>query len=245
MSIRLQKLGLRRGRRDVLVDIDAELEAGRRIALCGPNGAGKSSLLGLIAGDLKPRSGSVRLNDQPPASLSAQALADLRAVLVQQTELAHPFSVGQVAGLGSHDGRAQLAELGLDALADRRYTALSGGEQRLVQLARVLAQLDAADAHPAWLLLDEPVSHLDLGMAQRVLDAAGHRAARGRGVIAVLHDLERASRWAERLLVLSAGRLIADGSPAEILTSDLVRRVWDLQATVVVEDTGGIRIRPY
>ena len=91
---------------------------------------------------------------------------------------------------------------------------------------------------------DEPVSHLDLGMAQRVLDAAGRRAARGRGVIAVLHDLERASRWAERLLVLSGGRLIADGSPAQILTGELVRRVWDLDATVVAEDAGGIRIRP-
>jgi iron complex transport system ATP-binding protein len=243
MSIRLQELGLHRGRREVLIDIEAELEAGRRIALCGPNGAGKSSLLGLIAGDLKPGRGTVRLNGRSPASLSAQALADLRAVLVQQTELAHPFSVLQVAGLGRGDGRAQLAELGLDGLADRRYTALSGGEQRLVQLARVLAQLDRASADPAWLLLDEPVSHLDLGMAQRVLDAAGRRATGGRGVIAVLHDLERASRWAERLLVLSGGRLIADGRPAEVLTSELVSRVWDLGARVIPEDAGGIRIR--
>jgi iron complex transport system ATP-binding protein len=243
MSIRLEELGLRRGHRDVLVELDAELEAGRRIALCGPNGAGKSSLLALIAGDLKPSQGRVRLNGQAPASVSAGVLADLRAVLVQQTELAHPFSALQVAGLGGRDGLAQLTELGLDGLADRRYTALSGGEQRLVQLARVLAQLDRASADPAWLLLDEPVSHLDLGMAQRVLDAAGRRAARGRGVIAVLHDLERASRWAERLLVLSGGRLIADGRPAEVLTSELVSRVWDLRARVIPEDAGGIRIR--
>jgi iron complex transport system ATP-binding protein len=76
-----------------------------------------------------------------------------------------------------------------------------------------------------------------------VLDAAGRRAARGRGVIAVLHDLERASRWAERLLVLSGGRLIADGRPAEVLTSELVSRVWDLRARVIPEDAGGIRIR--
>lgn len=244
MSIRLEKLGLRRGGRDVLVDLDAELEAGRRIALCGPNGAGKSTLLALIAGDLEPGSGDLFLNGRPPASLSARALADLRAVLVQQTELAHPFSALQVVALGGRDGRPQLAELGLGDLADRRYTALSGGEQRLVQLARVLAQLDEARADPAWLLLDEPVSHLDLGMAQRVLDAAGQRAARGRGVIAVLHDLERASRWAERLLVLSGGRLIADGRPEEVLTSELVSRVWDLAATVVPETEGGIRIRP-
>lgn len=244
MSIRLQELGLRRGHREVLIGIEAELEAGRRIALCGPNGAGKSSLLGLIAGDLKPDHGSVHLNDRSPTSLPAQTLADLRAVLVQQTELTHPFSALQVAGLGDSDGHTQLTELGLAGLTERPYTALSGGEQRLVQLARVLAQLDAAEADPAWLLLDEPVSHLDLGMAQRVLDAAGRRAARGRGVIAVLHDLERASRWAERLLVLSAGRLIADGRPAEVLTSALVSRVWDLRAKVIPEDGGGIRIRP-
>lgn len=245
MSVGLEQLGLRRGDRNVLIDLEAELEAGRRIALCGPNGAGKSSLLGLIAGDLKPSRGAVRLNGRSPTSLSAQDLADLRAVLVQQTELFHPFSARQVAGLGAADGLAQLAELGLGDLADRRYTALSGGEQRLVQLARVLAQLDRASADPAWLLLDEPVSHLDLGMAQRVLDAAGRRAASGRGVIAVLHDLERASRWAERMLVLAGGRLVADGRPAEVLTGELVSRVWDLRARVILEDAGGIRIRPY
>jgi iron complex transport system ATP-binding protein len=245
----LDKVSLARGPHPVLEDVRAELATGTRIAVCGPNGAGKSTLLAALAGDLRPRKGRIRLGDVRPARASAARLARLRAMLVQQNALDHPFPVDRVLALGDAGADARrralaLAEVGIDDLVDRPCTELSGGELRLVHLARVLLQLDAGE-DGNWLLLDEPASHLDLGMAERAMRAAARRAAAGRGVIAVLHDLELASRWAERVLVLAGGRLVADGTPAQALTREVVTEGWGLDVQVdEAPDGAGLVIRP-
>ncbi|HSG89506.1 MAG TPA: ATP-binding cassette domain-containing protein [Pseudomonadales bacterium] len=248
MSLALEDVTLMRGARTLLTRQSLALAPGMRIALCGPNGAGKSSLLGLLAGDLRPSRGRVLIDGRAPRHWGAAELARHRAVLVQQTELMHPFRMEQVVGLAAAPGADLdpapiLAELGIDDLRGRLYTQLSGGEQRLVQLARVLAQLDASTVEPGWLLLDEPASHLDLGMTARVLAAATRRAARGHGVIAVLHDLELASRWAQRMLVLHDGALIGDGAPRTVLDEGLVETAWQVRARVLDDPEGGVRIR--
>lgn len=261
MSFEVEEVGLRRGGKQVLENVSATLPRGCRIALCGPNGAGKSSLLALLAGDLKATAGTVRLDDRPVRRWKPLELARRRAVLVQQTELLHPFRMEQVVGLtrpaqaanGTVEAAriragtdALLDELGLAALRGRRYTELSGGEQRLVQLARVLRQSDAGaelDGTPGWLLLDEPVSHLDLGMTQCALDAVNRRVGTGCGVIAVFHDLELASRWADRMLILAKGALLADAAPEEALEEQRVASAWQVRVRVRPDGEGGVQLR--
>ena len=242
-------LGLRLGRKPVLSEVDLELSAGRCTALLGPNGAGKSSLLALLAGDRAPTRGRVRMDRRAPHRLSAADLAARRAVLVQRSELAHPFTVDRVVELGCPGAPRVLrglilAELDIEDLADRIYTELSGGEQRLVQLARVLLHCETLEP-PGWLFLDEPESHLDLGVVQRVMRAARRRAERGLGVVAALHDLELASRWADEVVVLDAGRVRARGEPADALTADVVTDVWRTPVEVLPEapPARGVRIR--
>lgn len=247
-KLRTRDAGLRLGGRDVLRSIDTTFEAGRCTALLGPNGAGKSSLLALLAGDLAPTKGKVRMDGDTPHRMAPADLAGRRAVLVQRNTLTHPFSVDRVVELGFPGApralcRLMLAELGIEDLAERIYTELSGGEQRLVQLARVLLQCETLTP-PGWLFLDEPESHLDLGVVQRVMGAARRRADRGLGVVAAIHDLELASRWADQVLVLSEGAVVAEGEPGEALTGGRLSEVWRTPLEVEREDgRRGVRIR--
>jgi len=247
----LSHASLVRGGRSVLQDVNLAFEPGELIGLCGPNGAGKSSLIGLCAGDLAPSSGSASLHDIAPALCPPDELALLRAVMSQNPALEHPFPVAEVVALGSPatpmaDRESVLHELGCADLLRRIYTELSGGERRLVQLARIFLQAERATGlgHRPWLLLDEPVSQLDLGRSQQVMHALKARAARGLGVVAVMHDIELASRHAERLLVLGHGRVIADGDPNAALSEDTLRQAWKVEARIEAESPGpGVRVR--
>ena len=247
----LSHAGLFRGGRAVLQDVDLSFTPGMLICLCGPNGAGKSSLIGLCAGDLAPSSGSVDLHGISPATCPPDELALLRAVMPQSPALDHPFAVTDVVALGAPSTptavrESALDELGCANLLPRIYTELSGGERRLVQLARVFLQAERASdlGHRPWLLLDEPVSQLDLGRSHQVMTALRVRADRGLGIVTVMHDLELASRHAERLLVLGNGRVIADDTPAAALTEDSLRKAWQIDARVEAESPGpGVRVR--
>ncbi|MEE4298167.1 MAG: ATP-binding cassette domain-containing protein [Pseudomonadales bacterium] len=247
-ALRARGLSLQLGGRPVLNGISSSFEAGTCTAVVGPTGAGKSSLLALLAGDLAPSKGRVRMNGSAPHRMAPADLAGRRAVLAQRNPLNHPFSVDRVVELGFPGApralrRLVLAELGIESLAERIYTELSGGEQRLVHFARVLLQCETL-APPGWLFLDEPESHLDLGVVQRAMRAARRRAERGLGVIAAIHDLELASRWADRVLMLSEGAVAADGAPRETLTGGLLSELWRTPIAVDADDgTQGVRIR--
>jgi len=240
-----------RGGRAVLQDVDLTFHPGILICLCGPNGAGKSSLIGLCAGDLAPTTGDVSLHDISPSICPPDELARLRAVMPQSPALEHPFAVAEVVVLGAPSTpmaarESVLDELGCADLLRRIYTELSGGERRLVQLARVLLQAARAThaGHRPWLLLDEPVSQLDLGRSHQVMTALEARARQGLGIVTVMHDVELASRHAGRLVLLGNGRVIADGPPTTALTEDTIRQAWQIEARLEVESPGpGVRIR--
>lgn len=251
MTFALSQVSLDRGGRRVLDGIDLELKAGTLIAICGPNGAGKSSLLALCAGDLPVTTGQLQLDGQDPWHCSAADLAARRAVMAQNPALNHPFDVAEVVALGAPDTpfdqrKRALAELGSEGLLQRTYTELSGGERRLVQLARVMLQAERAEraGQRPWLLLDEPVNQLDLGRSHQVMCLLAERAMRGWGVVTVMHDLELASRHAQRLVLLADGRSIADAPPRQALTAETLRRGWQVAAEVEAEVSGpGVRIR--
>jgi len=224
--------------RALVDDVSLEIRAGEVVALVGPNGAGKSTLLGLLAGDLRPAAGGVLLHGEPVSALSARALALRRAVLPQQTLARFAFTVEEVVAMGRspHVGplsrlqardldavRAAMAGAEVVELAERRFPTLSGGEAARAALARVLAQ------EAPVLLLDEPTAALDLRHQEMVMRLARKlaRGARRSAVVVVLHDLNLASAWADRIGVMAGGRLVTCAPPWEALTADLVRRVFD------------------
>ncbi|MFC4296393.1 ABC transporter ATP-binding protein [Novosphingobium tardum] len=222
--------------RSVLAGVDAVLRAREVTAICGPNGAGKSTLLAALAGLRTPDSGTVTLNDQPLASLDRDLRARTLGYLPQAGEIAWDIDVATLAGLGRLPWRASpaeneaavaaaLAALDLEAFAARRVSRLSGGERARALLARVLA------GTPAWILADEPLASLDLAHAATLVAHFRHAArSDGIGVILVLHDLAQAMNHADRVLVLDAGRIVADGAPEVALDEGVLKRVWGVSA---------------
>jgi iron complex transport system ATP-binding protein len=245
-----ESLHVRAGWRRLLVDVSLQVAPGRFVAVLGENGAGKTTLLRALAGErLTPAlraTGAVRLNGRPIELYKARDRARVRAVLPQQTQYAFAFTALEVAALGrfAFSGDIQtdraIAHEALslaDAahLEDREVPTLSGGERARVQLACVLAQLWEREwPQPRYLLLDEPTAALDLAHQHYILACVRDFAAQRRiGVLAILHDLNLAAQYADRVFVLRDGRLLAQGCPAEVLTPELIASGFAVAARVL------------
>lgn len=236
------------GGKRIVTDVDFTARPGEIAAIVGPNGSGKTTFLKALSGDL-PFSGTVAVNGRDLAAMKPVEAATARAVLPQATTLSFPFTVREVVRLGLVGGRSgvlpgenerlperALARVDLDGFAGRFYQELSGGEQQRVQLARVLCQVWAPvlDGKPRYLFLDEPVSSLDIKHQLIIMNIARDFARRGGGVIAILHDLNLTAMYADRVFVMHRGRLAADGSPQEVLSDDLIEKVFDCRLRVGV-----------
>lgn len=212
--------------------VSLQIASGEMVAIIGPNGAGKSTLLRLLTGYLAPSAGECRLLGKNLMDWKPQPLARTRAVMRQYSELAFPFSVSEVIRMGRTPyGETKcpqaLQEVMIQTdclpLAQRDYRALSGGEQQRVQLARALAQLWQPEPTPRWLFLDEPTSALDLYHQQhtlRLLRQLTHQQPLA--VCCVLHDLNLAALYADRILLLAQGELVACGTPEQVLNSEIL-----------------------
>ncbi|MDX7834790.1 heme ABC transporter ATP-binding protein [Aeromonas caviae] len=251
-------LRLSRGNRLILDSLDLDLHAGSLTALLGPNGAGKSSLLKCLTGELE-HEGEIHLFGQTRRGWVDNALAHRVGVLPQSSSLSFPFLCEEVVAMGRlpHSEpasrrdeivRAAMTHAGVDHLANRLYPGLSGGERQRVQFARVLAQIWQEPSpgrlpdpeQPRLLLLDEPTSALDLKYQHQLLTMARALAARNTAVLVVLHDLNLAARYADRLVMLEQGRLMADGSAGEVLTPALIARLYDYPAQVIHHPESGV-----
>lgn len=218
----------------ILSNISLSLHPGELVALIGPNGAGKSTLLRLLTGYLTPDHGECLFEGKPLSHWTPQALSRKRAVMRQQSHPGFDWPVETVVAMGrapwGTDGEQQVVRqvmqlTGCESLSGRRFNALSGGEQQRVQLARALAQLWSHDEPQGWLFLDEPTSALDLYHQQHLLRLLRQLTLRGKlHVCAVLHDLNLAALWADRLLLLHQGSLVAQGTAKEVLQSETLRR---------------------
>lgn len=240
--LRAENLHIRRGERSVLSGVDLHLQPGQVLGVLGPNGAGKSTLLSALSGDLKPSEGQVWLADKPLDQWVGEARARRLAVLPQSSTLSFAFRVDEVVGMGrlphatgaEQDARiVQEALQAADALhlAERGYMALSGGERQRVHLARVLAQLWPGDGDCV-LLLDEPTSMLDPLHQHTVLQAVRRFAERSVAVLIILHDLNLAARYCDRLLLLDEGRVQLSGTATEVLQPAALKRVFGLDVLV-------------
>ena len=212
-------------------------------AIVGYTNAGKSTLLRQLTGYLQPDSGECRLFNMPLNEWSITELVKHRAVMRQNSHMAFPFSVQEVIQMGRHPHRtgnqdnetAQIMALcDCQALANRDYRQLSGGEQQRVQLARLLVQLWEPTPSPKWLLLDEPTSALDIHHQQhlfRLLRQLVHE--RQFNVCCVLHDLNLAARYADRVVLMQKGKVIANGKPQDVLTQQALTMLYGADITVL------------
>ena len=229
MLLTLRNLTVRRGLCPVVEGVSLTVAAGECVGLIGPNGTGKTSLLRGALG-LLPATGHSSL-----AAMSPDARARAAAWLPQSREIAWGISVAHLVRLGrtphlghglDDDGAVShaLARMGLEGFRERAATRLSGGEQARALIARALAQ------EAPLLLADEPIAGLDPAAQIATMRVFARLAEEGGAVIASLHDLGLAARYCTRLIVLSRGRLVADGPPRTVLTPDLLAEVFDIRA---------------
>lgn len=242
-------VSMKAGKATLVDGVDLEVSGGEMIAIVGPNGAGKSTLLRMLSGDLRPTGGGVMLGQRDIGAYSPRELALRRAMLSQHVHVAFPFTVEEIVEMGT-GGRSRAAsrtlvdealhEVGLERFRDRQLPTLSGGEQQRAHFARVLVQLACGEAQhgPALLLLDEPTSSLDLRHQIDLVESARRRAQAGTAVVAILHDLNLAMRFADRIVLLHRGRLAAIGDRRTTITSERIRELFDVDVEIRHTDDG-------
>ncbi|MFE3838610.1 ABC transporter ATP-binding protein [Pseudogemmobacter sonorensis] len=237
-----------RGGRNVVHDVGLEILPGQMTVLIGPNGCGKSTLLKTVSRLLAPASGEVRIGGRPLAGLSGREAARQMALLPQSPILPEGLRVRDLVALGRHPHRSLLRawspaddaaieramrETATLDLADRPAEALSGGQRQRCWIAMALAQ------ETGILMLDEPTTYLDLSVQMEVMAILARRAAAGATVLVVLHELNLAAAFADRIVMMRAGRIMADGRPEEVMNAANLAAIFGLRADVIADPVTG------
>ncbi|PVH24850.1 heme ABC transporter ATP-binding protein [Sphingobacterium corticibacter] len=241
--IEVKNLSYQIGNKPILRHIDMQARPGELLAMIGPNGAGKSTLMKLLCGEVKSPQDSISLHGKTLSGYKSKELALMRAVLTQANEVSVDFSVQELVTMGRYPHfevnpsmtdleiiEAVLEEMGIQHFKDRSYHSLSGGEKQRVQLARVLAQI--YERPDAILFLDEPINGLDIQYQQIILEKAKKMAAKGWTVLCVLHDINFASKYADKILILKAGEVANFGTPTEIITAENMLKTYNIRTKV-------------
>jgi len=236
----------------LLNEIDLSFIPNRFHVIMGANGAGKTTLLRLLAGDLEPSEGEIYFHGHPLRHYRKKELAAKRAVLSQHYQIAFPIAASDIVMMGRYPffdssprkidreicnqalGRVESQEF-----SSREYNTLSGGEAQKIHMARVLAQIwESAEGNEKVLFLDEPVSHLDIKYQHELLQSAKQLCNRHVTVIAILHDINLALMYADHIVFLKGGHLIHETMDPSGVTSEVIRNVFDVNATVLDLEEG-------
>ncbi len=240
MTLQLREVSFRIDSKLLLSNINISIQPAKIVSFIGPNGAGKTTLLRLASGALSAP--GVTLDSKPLKALTPEGRARKFAFLNQSSELNFPFKCLEVLHLGRIPHRTSrrcneriveevINSLSLDKLVDRIYTTMSGGEKQRVQIGRILCQVwDNIDS--AFVFFDEPTAELDLAHQLRFFDTVKMLAARGASISLVLHDINLASRFSDELILLKSGKILAIGSPREVVTRANIRDAFSVQAEV-------------
>lgn len=247
-SIRADELGFRVEAKTLLDRVRMHADQGQLVGLIGPNGAGKSTLLRAIAGVLRPQEGAVWLEGEDLDSIPSREVAARMALVPQIAPYTHGFTVRELVLMGRypHLGRFQIEGpadeqiaheamrlTGTEEFAERTLDTLSGGERQRVFVSRALAQ------QPHVLLLDEPTANLDVLHKLRVLDLVRRLVDEGLTAVAAIHDLSMAARYCDRLILLSDGRVLAEGTPEQVLTPEIIESAFGVRSAVYADPVTG------
>ena len=242
MSLSLKSVSLKLDNRQILKDVSLEINEGEIVSVIGPNGAGKSTLLNVLTGDISPDSGDIIYDNKQLNKISIQERAFTRSVMSQMQTLVFNFNVKDVIEMGwlqrgnsdfssnfSMAFEAVTTECNVHNLVHRKFNSLSGGEQRRVHFARTLLQLwrPSQSNDPRYLLLDEPTANLDLSSEMLLMNILKARASSNIGILIILHDLNLASHFADKIAIMKDGEIKAFGKPEEIMTDDFLTSIYE------------------
>lgn len=241
MSIEVKDLCFSYGEREVLHGVSFKAEAGEFLSILGPNGVGKSTLFRCVLGLLRDYTGSITVEGRDAKSLSIREAAKLIAYIPQSSHPAFNYSVRDIVLMGTTSGlgtfstpkredvrrvEEALEKIGISHLADRCFHRISGGERQLALIARALVQRAPV------LMLDEPTASLDFGNQLLVLNCARELASEGYTVIQTTHNPEQSFMFSDRILAISGGSVLTEGRPRDVLTSDMMRRLYGVEVEV-------------
>ncbi len=247
MSIQANSIDINLNNRSILKDVSLSIEQGEILSVIGPNGAGKSTLLKSLAGDIKPNSGQISYDAKNIRDINIQERAFTRSVMSQLQAIAFDFKVKEIIEMGWVSRGESLyasefedavievvAKCGVESLINRNFNTLSGGEQRRVHFARTLLQLwrPSNSTDPKYLLLDEPTANLDLTYEVKLLNIVKKASLEGTGVMLVLHDLNLAAKFSDKIALLNKGSIVKTGTPKEVLSSDILSGIYDIDIKV-------------
>lgn len=248
MNISAKDIHLSYGAREILKGVDIHSENGEFVGLIGPNGSGKSTLLKCIYRILKPNAGQIFLDEEELKAMSIKKTARKMGVVAQHNYYNFEFTVREVVMMGRAPHKKALERdnakdyeiveealktVGMEGFAQRSFSTLSGGEQQRVILARALAQQTPC------LILDEPTNHLDITHQLQLMRIVKNLSAT---VISAIHDLNIAAMFCDRIYALKEGRIIAQGTPREVLTEDFIRQVYQVDAEIAKDSSGQMHI---
>ena len=247
MSLNLESVSLKLDNRQILKDVSLEINEGEIVSVIGPNGAGKSTLLNVLTGDINPDSGEISYDNKQLKQISIQERAFTRSVMSQMQTLVFNFSVKDVIEMGwLQRGNSDFSnnfsmafknvtkECNVHNLIHRKFNSLSGGEQRRVHFARTLLQLwrPSESNDPRYLLLDEPTANLDLSSEMLLMNILKKRTSLNVGILVILHDLNLASHFADKIAIIKDGEIMAFGEPEKIMEDAFLTSIYEVPIKV-------------
>jgi iron complex transport system ATP-binding protein len=257
--LKAEHISCRIGDKQILDDVSVSFAPGKFNMILGPNGSGKSTFLKIFSGEFHSYNGDVFYNGVKLGQLKKPELSRRRAVMSQQPELNFPLMVEEVVMMGRYPhfdfnpGKKDekicgevMELLKLESFRERNYLTLSGGEKQRVQFARVLAQIwEKPLAGSRYLIMDEPLTSLDLSYQHEFLSVARALLKEETVLIAIIHDINLAIQYADRLFFLKAGRLVAHGEAAETISEPLINQVFGIHSTIVKNPVTGLPLVIY
>ena len=248
MSVAFKNISLSYKEKVILEDISFCISRGELLGIVGPNGSGKTTLMKLVAGDFMPSKGVIKYDDTDLKRVSLLERAKYRSVMSQSQNIIFDFTVREIIQMGVIGGyglnnEKEVAKkiqhiiklLDIEKLFFRSIQTLSGGEQQLVHFARALIQIWEMSHYETskYIFLDEPTSNLDLKQEVKILDITKNEVKKGLGAMVIFHDLNLTAHYADKVLMLSKGKIAAMGNPSDIFTSDTLEAVYGLKVKVL------------